>query len=257
MLSYEQAITVHGCGLINSSEPLTDEQKMTNEKNDKGQNAINIFDFLQCPTHLHINSCEEPPMSVWLNNSLSLYCTVSHCATIACSPHISWLISQWVGLYGHSWPSHFDPVVPSHTQYGHCNDEGTFNADCVSSSAAKQESTPYGYDLLSWSRSPSLRNLPLVVLEGNFWRWFGMSGPRVTTTLALSLVPFIHPSSSSVCGVKVLSLWGFTSCVEGLCQDKTFTVIYLLTMIAFMSWIVILYLRLVPFSNQVYNHEWD
>lgn len=131
--------------------------------------------------HSHINSREELPVSVWLNNSPSLYCTVSHCATIACSPHISWLISQWVGLYGHSWPSHFNPVVPSHTQYGHCNDEGTFNADCGSSSAAKQESSPYGYDLLSWSRSPSLRNSPLVIpgeIFGGDLAWVGQGWPQ-------------------------------------------------------------------------------
>lgn len=206
--------------------------------------------------HLHINSCEEPTMSVWLNNSLSLYCTVSHCATIACSPHISWLISQWVGLYGHGWPSHFNPVVPSHTQYGHCNDEGTFNADCGSSSAAKHESTPYGYDLLSWSRSPSLRNSPLVIpgeIFGGDLAWVGQGWPQHLRFR--SCHSFSHPSSSSARGVKVLSLRIYIMC-WGVVPGQDFFC-HLLTTIAFMSWIVTLCLRLVPFSNWVYNHEFD
>lgn len=141
----------------------------------KGQNAINISDFLR-PKHFHINSWEP-----WLNNSLSLYCTVTHCLTIAWSPHISWLISLWLWLYGHSWPSHFNPFAPSYTQYGHCNNEGSFKVDCVSLSTAKQELTPCGRDLLSWSRLPSLRNvardIPREIFGGDL-AWVGQGWPQ-------------------------------------------------------------------------------
>lgn len=42
---------------------LTDKETMTNEINDKRQNAINISDFLRLK-HLHFNSSEGPPIPV-------------------------------------------------------------------------------------------------------------------------------------------------------------------------------------------------
>lgn len=216
---------------------------MTNEKNDKGQNAVNISDFLR-PKHFHINSCEEPPIPVWLNNSLSLYCTVTHCVAIAWSPHISWLISLWLGLYGHSWPSHFNPFAPFYTQYGHCNNEGSFKVDCVSLSAAKQESTPCGHDLLSWSCLPSLRNLPLDIpgeIFGGDLAWVGQGWPqhlRFRSCRSFSLHQVLL-GESRFCPCEDLQ-YVLGDCASA--KPRLFLcVIYLVTAIAFTSWITALW----------------
>lgn len=161
-----------------------DKEKETNGKNDKGQNAIHISDFLHLK-HFHINSCEEPP-----NNSLSLYRTVTHCATIARSPHISWLISL---LTQALWPQltfSQTPLAPSSTQRGHCSDEGSSKVDCVSFSAPNKS-----WPLVAVTQSPPHRNVPLDIpgkVIGGDLASAGRSGPRVITTLALSLVPFIQ-----------------------------------------------------------------
>lgn len=86
-------------GLSKWSIPASLSSGRQMRKNDKGQNAIDIPDFL-CPKHHHINSCEESATPDWLNNSPSLCCTVTHCVTIAWFPHIYWLISRLTWTVG-------------------------------------------------------------------------------------------------------------------------------------------------------------
>lgn len=85
---------------------------------------------ISCVQGITTSVAVKNPQPQWLNNSLSLYCTVTHCVAKAWSPsHPQACIS--VSLYGCSWPPLFNPFAPFSTQYEHCNNEGDLKVDCV------------------------------------------------------------------------------------------------------------------------------
>jgi len=165
--------------------------------------AINIPDFMhqEC---CHISSCEESPTPVWLNNSLSLYCTVTHCVTYSLDPsHLLTYISTEFGCMA---TYDLNSLAPSFTQYEYCNDFGSSKVECVS-----QLPNMYGTQLCLLQSPAIPQECAPWHSEGYFsgvmWHeWMNLVA-RVTTTLAVrSCRQFIAKNP-----LKVLSSWWFTA----------------------------------------------
>lgn len=135
---------------------------------------ITFSDFLH-PKRFHINSCEESSSPAGLNNWLSVYCTVTLCWTLICSPHMS-------------WPLPLTPLASSHTQSRHCKKE-RFKRPQHRFIHWQTRIDP----LWPWVIMPKhFQEFTPQHPAESFWRGLCMSGPKGTTTHVLSLVPFIH-----------------------------------------------------------------
>ena len=174
--------------------------------------AINIPDFMhqEC---CHISSCEESPTPVWLNNSLSLYCTVTHCVTYSLDPsHLLTYISTEFGCMA---TYDLNSLAPSFTQYEYCNDFGSSKVECVS-----QLPNMYGTQLCLLQSPAIPQECAPWHSEGYFsgvmWHeWMNLVA-RVTTTLAVrSCRQFIAKNP-----LKVLSSWWFTACVGVFAKSR-------------------------------------
>lgn len=136
---------------------------------------------------------------------------------MACSPHISWLISLWLRLHGHSWPSHLNRCAPSDTKYGHCKrwrkSKSFIRCQRIDALVAM---TYYPWA----ARCPSGIYPITFGREEFFWRylaWMGQGWPQHMRFCSC------RSSITEVClwKIKVLSLWGFTVSVEGPCLCPT------------------------------------
>lgn len=139
------------------------------------------------------------PSAIGLNNGVSLCCTVTLCWTLTWSPHMS-------------WPLTFSPLASSHTQESLCKNEGFKRPQ-----RRFTRIDPCGpWLIIPKSDAIFLEFTPQLSAE-SLWSELCMSGPKGTTTHALSLVPVIHSPSRSVQKVQASALARFPACVDWFC----------------------------------------
>lgn len=163
-------------------------------ENDKGKNAIDISDFLR-PKHYHINSCEEStnpsltrqfPVFVLHSHSLCGYSFVStHLLTYISADSGSMATADLLSLTLFLPAPHSTSIVTMKEVL----------KSTVSPSPLRNKNRP----LVAMTQSPGVARRPPGIcpfhipgdIFGSDLAWVERSGPRVNTTLALSLVPFI------------------------------------------------------------------
>lgn len=184
------------------------------------------------PLTFLISSIQSIATSIAVKNPHPYSNSIIHCLCIA-QPLIVYCVGlntsidlypHWLGLYGQSWPPHFNPFAPFATQYEHCKDKVRFKVYCVSFSAAKQESTPCHHDTVACHPSgicPSKCQGKFLKVIWHEWVFLVQGWPQhLRFRLCRSFI-----ARSSACGVKVLSSWRFIASVWEirLWQAKSFS----------------------------------
>lgn len=112
---------------------------------------------------------------------------------------LAWTHQTYLSLLSWAlWPKltfSLNPFTPCTIQCDHCNDKVSFKVYCVSFSAVKQEASRCHHDTVPRKSSAVPQEFAPRMFRGDL-AWVSLSGQRVTTTLALSLVVFIQCQKS-------------------------------------------------------------